>query len=436
MTTDVETSPSGGKGLIRALGAWGLAAAIANTVIGSGIFRLPAAMAGAVGTAAPLYYLFCAAAVGAVAICFAEAGSRIAVSGGIAGGVERALGGYAGFITSTLIWLGSVLAAAGVNAAVADGLGLFLPIFKDPIWRAALIIALISTLTAVNIAGVKSGAGLSNLVIVLKAIPLLALVIVGGLHVQPHYLTVAAPKSDIGRALLLGVFAFMGMETALGVSGEVKNPRRNIPLGLLAALVGAALLYMAIQLVCEGLLGPALAGSAEPLAAAMGKVSPTLGALLVVGATVSRLGYLTSDTLTAPRFLYAMAADGFLPRGLAAVGARTRTPYVAILAHSILTAALALTGTFEALVALSTLVVIIPYIIGSVAAVVLQRRGVAEEGKPLNLPFTPLAALVAIVFMAWIATHATVLETIETFAAVVVASVIYAIARFRPNRPA
>ena len=431
MINKTEVTPRGAPALIRALGAGGLAAAVANTVIGSGIFRLPAAMAGAVGSWAPLYYLFCAVAVGMVAICFAEAGSRVAVSGGIAGGVERALGGYAGFVTSTLIWLGSVLAAAGVNVAVADGLGLVMPIFKEPLWRDALIVTLVAALAAVNITGVKAGAGLSNFVMVVKLAPLLTLVIVGGLHIQPHFLTGAAPKADIGRALLLGIFAFMGMETALGVSGEVKNPRRNVPLGLLGALAAVAVLYMAIQLVCEGLLGPALAGSAEPLAAAMGKISPMLGLLLVVGATISRLGYLTSDTLAAPRFLYAMAADGFLPKGLAAVGARTRTPYAAIITHSVLTAGLALTGTFEALVALSTLVVIIPYIIGSVAAVVLQRRGVAEEGKPLNLPFTPVAAVVGIVFMGWVATHASVLEAIETALAVVVTTLIYAAARLR-----
>ncbi len=424
-----------GKALIRALGAGGLAAAIANTVIGGGIFSLPAAMAAAVGALAPLYYLLCAIAVGAVALCFAEAGSRIAVSGGIAGGVERALGPYAGFLTSTLIWLGSALAAAGINAAIVTALGAAVPIFREPLWRDAFILTLIATLAAVNLVGVRAGAGLSNLVIALKLIPLLTLVIVGGLHVQPHFLVGTAPKADIGQALILGVFAFMGMETALGVSGEVKNPRRNVPLGLLFALTAVTGLYMAVQLVCEGLLGPALAGSAEPLAAAMGRVSPALGLLLAAGAAISRLGYLTSDILTAPRFLYAMAADGLLPRRLMAVGARTRAPYAAILTHAVLVAGLALTGTFERLASLSTLVVIIPYIIGCIAAVVLQRRGVAEEGPPLNLPFTPLAALVGIVFMVWVATHAPWIEVVETAAAALLATLIYGTGRLRRPRP-
>jgi len=434
MTDTTETTPY--TGLVRALGAFGLAAVIANTTVGGGIFSLPAAMAAAVGPWAPLYYLLCAGAVGAVAVCFAEAGSRIAVSGGIAGGVEKALGPYASFVTSTLLWLGSALAAAGINAAIVGALGSVLPIFKEPIWRDAFILVLVATLAAVNIGGVRAGAGLSNLVTVLKSIPLLVLVVVGGLHVQPQFLTGAAPKAEIGRAMILGVFAFMGMETALGVSGEVKEPRRNVPLGLLYALGSVTVLYMAIQLVCEGLLGPSLAGSAEPLAAAMATLSPALGVLLAVGAAASRLGYLTSDILTAPRFLYAMALDGFIPKGVAAVGAKSRAPYAAILAHAGIVAALALSGTFETLVALSTLVVLIPYIIGCVAAVLLQRRGVAEHGAPLNLPWTPVAAVVGIVFMTWVAFQATVTEAIETAGAVVVATLIYGVAMWRKRQTA
>jgi amino acid transporter len=422
--------------LVRALGALGLAAVIANTMVGGGIFSLPAAMAGAVGPWAPLYYLLCAGAVGAVAICFAEAGSRIAVSGGITGGVERALGPYASFLTATLLWLGASLAAAGISAAIAGALGAAVPIFKEPLWRGAFIVVLIATLSGVNIGGVKAGAGLSNLTIVVKLIPLAVLLLVGSLHVQPHLLTGAAPKAEIGRAMILGVFAFMGMETALGVSGEVKEPRRNVPLGLLYAFAAVTALYVAIQLVCEGLLGPSLAGSAEPLASAMAKVSPALGVLLAAGAAASRLGYLASDILTSPRFLYAMALDGFLPRPLAAVGVRSRAPYAAIVAHSAIVVALALTGTFEALVALSTLVVLIPYIIGCAAAVLLQRRGVAEHGQPLNLKLTPVAALFGVVFMTWVAFQATALEAIETVGAAVIASGIYAIALIRRRKPA
>jgi amino acid transporter len=427
MSTAATQNATTGEGLVRALGPLGLAAAVANTTIGGGIFSLPAKMAGAVGPAAPLYYLLCAGGVGAVALCFAEAGSRIAVSGGIVGGVERAFGRYVGFLTSAMLWLGCVLAAAGIAAAVADALGHFVPTFANPVWRTGFILLMFATLATINVRGVRAGGGLVLATMGLKLIPLFVLVIVGGLHVAAHPgAAIAATKADAGRAMLLGVFAFMGMETALGVSGEVKNPARAIPFGLLGALAACTVLYMAIQLVCQGLLGPALAGSAEPLADAMATVSPGLGVLLAVGAAVSRFGYLTSDALTAPRFLFQMGEDGVLPRAFAAVLPKVRTPWVAILVHSTAAAVLGVSGQFEALAALSVLVVIIPYIIGSVAAVMLKRRGVVGEGKPLNLPFLPAIAAVAVISMAWVAARGSSLqELVETVGALAAASAIY-----------
>ena len=438
MTTAVNESVPTAEGLIRALGPLGLAAAVANTVIGGGIFTLPAKLAGAAGPSAPLYYLACGGAVGAVALCFAEAGSRVAVSGGIVGGVERAFGRYLGFLTSAMLWVGCVLAAAGIAAAVAAALGQFIPTFKQPIWRGGFILVMFGTLAAINVRGVRAGGGLVLLTMGLKLIPLAVLVIVGGLHVVSHPAAAIAPaQADIGRAMLLGVFAFMGMETALGVSGEIKNPSRTIPLGLLGALAACTALYMAIQLVCQGLLGPALASSAEPLADAMSKVSPGLGLLLAVGAAVSRFGYLTSDALTAPRFLFQMGEDGVLPPAFARLTPKARTPRLAILVHAGISAVLGVTGQFEALAALSVLVVIIPYIFGSIAAVVLQRRGIAGEGKPLNLPFLPVIAAVAVISMAWVAARGSNLqELIETVGTLVVASAIYGVSKIMSGRAA
>jgi len=335
-----------------------------------------------------------------------------------------------------MLWLGAGLAAAGIAAAIAEALASVVPIFHQPIWRGAFIIGLIGTFAAVNIRGVRAGSGLVSFTILAKLVPLLVLVVVGGLHVNPTLILAGGPpKADVGRAMILGVFAFMGMETALGVSGEVKHPRRNVPLGLLGALVAVTVLYMAVQLVCEGLLGPALAGSAEPLAKAIGTVSPALAALLAAGAAISRLGYLTSDVLTAPRFLFRMAEDGLLPKPFAAVLPQARTPYVAIIAHATFIAALGVSGQFEALASLSTLVVIIPYAIGSVAAVMLQRRGIAEEGEPLNLPFLPVVAGVAVLAMIWIGAQAKLEELIAIAAFIAITTGTYLFARLTGRNP-
>lgn len=435
MTTDVQIEENE-RGLIRALGPLGLAAAVANTVIGGGIFRLPSAMAAAVGPAAPLYYLACAAAVGAIAICFAEAGSRIAVSGGIAGCVEKAHGRYLGFLTSAMVWLGSLLAAAGISAAIADALGQAVPAFQNLLWRDAFLLALFATLIWINIRGVRTGGGLVLATIALKSIPLLALVIVGGLAASHAPLPITPPpKTDISRAMILGVFAFMGMETAMGVAGEVKRPERNIPLGILGALAAVTVLYILIQLTCEGLLGEALKASRSPLADAMGKVSPALSALLLVGASVSMLGYLTSDMLSAPRFLFGMARDGLLPAAIARVHPTARTPWAAILLHGVLVLVLAVTGAFNELVVLSTLAVIPPYIAGATAAVTLQRRGVAEAGRPMNFPLTPVAAVIGILAMIAIALLGQPLEIAGMVGALVLASAIYLVgARRKPAK--
>jgi amino acid transporter len=428
MTVNIETTEHE-RGLIRALSPWGLAAAVANMIIGGGIFILPAKMAAAVGSAAPFYYIACAVAVGAVGLCFAEAGSRVAVSGGVSGCVEAAFGRYLGFITAVMLWLGAGLAAAGIGAGVADALARVIPTFAQPLWRDSFIVVLFATLAAINVVGVRAGGGLVLATMGLKLVPLLVLVIVGGLHVNPAQLSVGAPgKADVGRAMLLGVFAFMGMETALGVSGEVRKPERNVPLGLIGALLAVTALYILIQLTAEGLLGPALAVSKTPLADAMGKVSPTLAGLLLVGGAVSMLGYLSSDILSAPRILFGMGRDGFLPAVLAKVNPRTRAPYVAIIIHVALVCILALTGAFEPLAVLSTLVVVPVYMAGCAAAVVLQRRGVAEEGKPLNQPFTPIAAAVGIVSMIWLAFQGTRQEVSAVLATLVVFSLIYALA--------
>jgi len=435
MTINLETIEHE-RGLVRALSPWGLAAAVANMIIGGGIFLLPAKMAAAVGPAAPFYYIACAIAVGAVGLCFAEAGSRVAVSGGVSACVETAFGRYVGYITAVMLWLGAGLAAAGIGAGVADAVARVIPIFALPLWRGGFIVVLYATLAAINIGGVRAGGGLVLATMILKLVPLLVLVVIGGLHVDPVQLSAGAPgKAGVGRAMLLGVFAFMGMETALGVSGEVRRPERNVPLGLIGALVAVTVLYILIQLTAEGLLGPALATSKTPLADAMGKVSPTLAGLLLVGGAVSMLGYLTSDILSAPRILFGMGRDGFLPAILAKVHPTTRTPYVAIIVHVVLVCILALTGAFERLAVLSTLVVVEVYIAGCAAAVVLQRRGVAEEGKPLNFVFTPIAAIIGIVSMIWLAFQGALEEVEAVAAALVIFSLIYVIA-LRRRTPA
>ncbi len=375
-------------GLRRGIGPIALAAAIVNIVIGAGIFSLPAGMARAAGPYALVAYLLCALAMAAVVLCFAEAGSRVPTSGGTYGYVEAAFGPLAGFIAGVLLWLSCVLAAGGIASAFATALGRLAPALAQPGWQAALIVAVIALVTVVNLAGVRPASRLIAATTLVKLVPLVLFVAVGALFVRPANLSagVSPDAAGIGRAILLSLFAFQGMETALGASGEVADPARTLPRALVGAMAFVALFYIAIQTIAQGLLGAALAGSTAPLADAMASIDPRLGVLLVIGTAVSMGGWLGSDMLGAPRVLFAFARDGYLPQALGRVSRRTRVPRLAILAHATLAALLAVTGTFETLVVLSVLSACALYFAGCAAALVLRRRDVAQAGTPLRLP--------------------------------------------------
>jgi APA family basic amino acid/polyamine antiporter len=419
-------------GLTRTLGAWGLGASVFNTVVGAGIFVLPATLGHQVGAAAPLVYLACALAMGGVALCFAAAGSRVPTSGGPAGYVEAAFGPLAGFVVGVLIWLGAVLAAAGIAAAIADNVSHVLPSAAHGPGRSAFIVALIGMLAVINIAGVKPGVRLVGVMTAAKLLPLVALLAAGAALIQPAHFAISQgvhPAAGFGRAMILALFAFQGMETALSLSGEVRHPARNVPLGLLGAMGAVTVLYIALQIVAQGVLGPALGGSTTPLADAAARVSPALGQLLLAGAGISMLGYLASDALSAPRLLYTFARKGLLPQWLAQVSAVTHAPFAAILFHAGLAMVLALSGSFAELATLSSLTTVVVYMAGCVAAVTLQHRKVAEAGPPLRTPGLLLAAAVGVAGMVWIAIHATPLEALGLVGTLAVSAGWYALAR-------
>jgi amino acid transporter len=426
------------RGLLQVVGPLGLAANVTNVVIGAGIFVLPAAIATEIGSAGPLAYAACAIIMGAIALCFAEAGSRVPTSGGPYGYAEAAFGPFAGFIMGALVWLSAVLASAGITAALIDVLAGFAPALGDPVLRGGLIVVLYVALAAVNIAGAAPGARLVAVTTVAKLIPLFVFIAVGAFLIQPDNLRIASlPNADnFGRAVFLAIFAFSGMETALAVSGEVRRPARSVPLGLLGAMAGITAIYMLVQMVAQGVLGTTLATSTTPLPDALAGFSPALASLVLAGAAISMSGYLAGNALSAPRVLFAAARDGFLPAALATVHARTHAPAVAIVVHLGIAAALALTGSFIELAVLSTLATVGIYILGCAAALTLRRRGIATAGEPLRFQATVPAAVIGIGGMLWSAAQATAGEAISVAIALALIVALYLAVRYSRKRPA
>ncbi|MDE2348185.1 MAG: amino acid permease [Gammaproteobacteria bacterium] len=401
-------------GLIRSVGTWGLAASVVNMVIGASIFVVPAPLAANVGIYAPLAIVACAIAVGAVAICFAEGGSRIPSSGGAYGYIEAAFGPMTAYSAGTLLWFGDVLACGGIAAALADVIAGLLPPAHAGITHAVVVTVTIAGVAAVNMSGVDRGMRLVKATVLAKLAPLAVFLVVGAFALHGANFHHPAPLSGVGvgRAIILVVFAFMGMETALCASGEVARPERTIPRALALALGMVTLVYLGIQVVAQGMLGAALATSTAPLADAMARASPMLRLLMLAGTSLSMFGYLSSDILGSPRILFAFARDGLLPRALGRTHPRTHAPHVAIGCYALLAILLALTGTFVELAVLSALTTAGFYIAGCAASWRLARGEVRGDGAPLNFRWLGTAAFVGIASMIGliaVASHAEIL---------------------------
>ena len=289
--------------LSRELGVRQLAAVIFNYTVGSGIFVLPAVVAAQLGAPAILAYLACAFIMALSVICFAEAGSRVSSSGGPYAYVETAFGPLAGFLTGVLNVLSALAAAAAVASAFSASAAALIGTTSSLV-QALLMAAVLIAAGAINIRSVGGGARLVEIAVAAKLVPLVLFVVVGAAFVRPESLSWSSSPSLLSVMSASGVliFAFLGIEGALQPSGEVRDPSRTVPRAVFLAIAGVVALYIAIQVVAQGLLGSALPDDrVAPLAQAAATVAGPAGrTLMLIGATVSMFGFLCGTVLTGP----------------------------------------------------------------------------------------------------------------------------------------
>ena len=404
-------APHADAALVRAIGVRRLTASIVNTTVGAGIFVLPAVVAGRLGPAAPLAYLVCAMLMALIVLCFASAGSRVSLTGGLYAYVDVAFGRFVGFLAGVLYWLMASFAVASVASAFAGSIGVLWPAAGSGIGRALLLALLFSILAVVNVRGVSVGARLVEAITAAKLIPLVVFVVAGVWFVRGEYLAWPAfpAASDVGRTAIVLIFAFVGVEVALVPSGEVVDPPRTVPRALFLALAITTTLYLLVQGVAQGLLGPSMSTyAAAPLAEAASRVLGGTGRLLVLaGATVSMFGYVSGDMLGSPRALFAFARDGMFPAVLARVHTKFRTPHIAIAAHAAIVGALAISSSFTQLAILANVAALSLYLMCVAASFELQRRDVRAGGTPFTVPGGPAIPILAAAFILWVLSQAT-----------------------------
>ncbi len=435
LNAPTESSASGERGaLIRAIDARALTFNAVNLTIGTTVYVVPALIAAEVGRWAIVSYLACAALMTLVVLCFAEAGSRVPSSGGSYAWVEQVFGPFAAFLLGWLLYAGGLaLGAASVMQLLFRGLSDLAPVVNEPVPHALLVILILAVMAALNVRGVRRSARLVEGVTIVKLAPLAVILVTGVGGIAWSNLTVGQwpGTATFGHSIFLVIFLFAGIENALLASGEVADPTRSVPRAVMLALGIVTFLYLATHVVAQGVLGDQLAQQrAAPIAdMAASRIGGVGRQLVLFAMIVAPLSYLLGELLSAPRILYAMARDGFLPKSVARVHATHHTPHVAIWLHAALVAALVLTRSFEWLAIVSSVSTLVVYLVCTLATIQLRRRGVQLMGTPFVLPFgTAIPVVASLVMIALL--FATQRDELLAVAAMVVAgSVLYAITR-------
>ncbi len=387
-------------GFVRSIGRWGLVFLTVNCIIGSGIFGVPGVLIGMVGRASPLAMMAAGLGMAIIVSCYAEVASQFPEPGGSYLYAHRAFGSFAGMQVG---WFDG-LSIVGGTAANANLFVIYMAGLAPGVahgWPRMLVITvLILVPAAANYIGVRSGSNLSSALTLAKLIPLAALIALGLTHFTRNFQVIHA--SEIAApgwrtwfdALLLLVFSYSGCEDAVKPMGEVRDPRRNIPLALIAGITLCIAVYTLLQFVVAANIGPAQAE--RPLAAAaallIGKGGPEF---IEIAAMISTYGYISACLLGAPRLFYSLAAQGEFPAVFGRMSRRFNTPHVSILLFAAMAWLLATTGTFRWTLAISAASSIVMYAVVCAALLRLRRL---EPGAPgFHLPGGRALAITGIV---------------------------------------
>jgi APA family basic amino acid/polyamine antiporter len=422
-------------GLLRALGRWDLLALVINGIVGAGIFGLPAKVQSLLGVYGLWAIVVCAAVVGLVILCFAEVASRFSETGGPFVYAGAAFGPFAGFLTGWLLWVARVTGCCAIANLLLEYSAFFDPSWNQGRGRVVSAAAILGTLSVIHYFGIKRAALFGNIATVGKLAPLLVFIVFGLWHMDAARFALGQLplNTHFAQAVLLLGFAFMGWESVVVTAGEMRNPQRDLPFALIAGLSAVAVLYLLIQVVCVGTL-PRLAESPRPIVEAAGTfLGPRGASLITLGALISMVGTLNVTLLTASRLPYAMAAAGQLPRSLAAVHPRYRTPHVSVVLCGVLVLTLTLSGSFVYLLTVSTISRLLVFSVTCASLPKLRRMAAAPAAR-FVLPGGAIIPCAALALIAWLLASSSGAETRDVLFLVLLGAVLYLSARRRGNR--
>ena len=347
--------------LARRLGAFDATMIVMGGIIGAGIFVNPSVVAHQVHT--PALILGAWIIGGAIALIGAFVYAELAVLRPRVGGQYAYLrDAYHPIVAFLYGWTLLLVIQTGGMAGAAIIFGrYFHELTGLGVSEQAVAAATLGVLTLINCFGVRAGSNVQSALMLTK-LAAIALLIGVGLAVAPAAVASVTPLAPAaaapgGSSPLVGLatamvpvlFAYGGWQTASFLSGEMRNPERDLPRGLLIGVVGVVILYLAVTYVCLRALGPdGLAATTTPASEVMRRFWGARGGrVIALGIALSTVGFLSQSVLTAPRVYYAMARDGVFFQAVGTVDARSRVPVVAIVLQGVWAAVIALTGKYD-----------------------------------------------------------------------------------------
>lgn len=417
------------EGLKREIGIWGLSANMVNIIIGSGIFVLPAIVAGILGPTSIIAYAFCGILMMLIMLCFAEVGSKVTKSGGAYTYVETAFGKYPGFLVFLFAFIAEVCAVAAVANALVDSLSVISPVFHSGVIRILFFVLLFFGLAIINVAGVKQGLGLVKFNTVAKVLPLILLIVVGFFYIDPENLkwTAIPDYQQVGDASLILFFAFTGGPTGLMVGGEIKRPERAVPQAVMISMSFIILFYIAIQTIAQGVLGNNLSKEiATPLAATAQIIFGSFGfTFILIGTAISMFGNISGMILNVPRSLYAVSRDNILSVPiLQKIHKKYATPYISIFIFSAMSFLFAISGGFRALAVFSVAGALLSYMAVSLA-VLKYRRMPDMKDRGFTIPGGKIVPVLSVGICLFFLYHLKANEMISVVVFFVSATILY-----------
>jgi APA family basic amino acid/polyamine antiporter len=401
-----RSSASETPNLARRLGLFDATMIVMGGIIGAGIFTNPYVVAQQVHT--PFLILGAWAVGGLIALAgafiYAELSSQVTESGGQYVYLREAMHPAVGFVYGwSLLFVIQTGGMAAVALIFANHIFELAGVVASE-WSAALLgSAALAVLTIINCLGVRAGTVTQNVFMILKLIAIAALVIIGLTLRSPVHVASQQPVGNssswllliaFGAALIPAQFAYGGWQTACFVAGEVRDPKKTLPRGLLLGVLGVIVVYLSVNYVCVHALGAdGLAQTRTPTSAVMRlALGEKGGRLLAAGIAISTIGFLSQSMLTAPRVYFAMAEDRLFFRQLASLN-KARVPAIAIALQGVLAIVIALIATrFEQILNYVVSVDVVFFALSAVCVFVFRRRR-TRDSDSFRVPGHPFTTL-------------------------------------------